>query len=297
MPALLAVSLLWAFSFGLTKRFLSDADPFAVSALRLLLAFLALLPWWRPRLLPRRETLLLLAIGGVQFGVMYAAYNYCFGVLQAWQAALLTVLTPLWVVLFSDLLDRRWNWLPWLAAGLSCAGAALADGRSWTNPALSKGFWAMQLANVCFAAGQVAWSRWRRTHGPAPSDLAVFCWPLLGGALVTGFAAACFGRPGAFVFNASQWLAMAFLGVFSSGLAFYFWNRAASKVSPGALAVANNLKTPLGVFVSLTIFGEMAALSDPASDLSRLFAGLLIVVLALRLASRQTPAGETLARR
>jgi len=297
MPALLAVSLLWAFSFGLTRRFLADADPFAVAALRLFLAFLALLPWWRPRLLPVRSTLILLAIGGVQFGVMYAAYNYCFGVLQAWQAALLTVLTPLWVVLFSDLLDRRWNRLSWLAAGLSCAGAALADGRSWTDPALAKGFWAMQLANVCFAAGQVAWSRWRRSQGPSPSDLSVFCWPLLGGALVTGLASLCFGREQSFVFSAEQWWVLSFLGVFSSGLAFFFWNRAASRVSPGTLAAANNLKTPLGILVSLTVFGELAALDSHLADLARLLAGLVIILLALRLAPRQTPAGETLARR
>jgi len=42
---LVAASLLWAFSFGLIKRHLATADPFAVAAVRLGISLLVFLPW------------------------------------------------------------------------------------------------------------------------------------------------------------------------------------------------------------------------------------------------------------
>ena len=44
MTWLLAASLLWAFSFGLIKRFLPDLDPWWVAAVRLSLATAAFAP-------------------------------------------------------------------------------------------------------------------------------------------------------------------------------------------------------------------------------------------------------------
>ncbi|MBD3220687.1 EamA family transporter, partial [bacterium] len=42
---LVLASLLWAFSFGLIKRFLPGLDPWWVATVRLLLATLAFAPW------------------------------------------------------------------------------------------------------------------------------------------------------------------------------------------------------------------------------------------------------------
>lgn len=70
---------------------------------------------------------------------------------------------------------------------------------------------------------------------------------------------------------------MIWLGVVASGLGFLIWNLGALRVSTSTLAVANNLKLPIAIIISLVIFGESA-------NLGLLAAGLAILLLALRLA-------------
>jgi len=79
----------------------------------------------------------------------------------------------------------------------------------------------------------------------------------------------------------SQWLTLAYLGVVASGVGFFLWNRGAVQVGPGALAVMNNLKVPLGVVAALTIFGEQA-------DLGRLAVGGGLMIVAAVIAARRT---------
>ncbi|MEI7567206.1 MAG: EamA family transporter, partial [Opitutaceae bacterium] len=71
MPFLLIVSLLWAFSFGLTKGLTAGLDGNLVAAIRLGLALLIFLPFLRLRALPLRTGLQLTGIGAIQFGLMY----------------------------------------------------------------------------------------------------------------------------------------------------------------------------------------------------------------------------------
>ena len=59
--------------------------------------------------MPARQTLLLLLIGAVQFGLMYICYNESFVYLQAHEVALCTVFTPVYVLLLHDARHRRQN--------------------------------------------------------------------------------------------------------------------------------------------------------------------------------------------
>ncbi|MGD9849218.1 MAG: EamA family transporter, partial [Desulfuromonas sp.] len=68
MTLLLLVSLVWAFSFGLIKGQLTGLDPNLVAFIRLALALLVFLPFYRPALLPPRFQLQLLVIGAIQYG-------------------------------------------------------------------------------------------------------------------------------------------------------------------------------------------------------------------------------------
>jgi drug/metabolite transporter (DMT)-like permease len=47
-----------------------------------------------------------------------------------------------------------------------------------------------------------------------------------------------------------------YLGLIASGLGFFLWNRGATRVDAGTLAVMNNAKIPLAVACSLLFFGE-----------------------------------------
>ena len=56
MYALVFVSILWAFSFGLIKGQLTGVDPLLVAAIRLLLCFLVFLPFYRWHKRPNKQS-------------------------------------------------------------------------------------------------------------------------------------------------------------------------------------------------------------------------------------------------
>ena len=133
----------------------------------------------------------------------------------------------------------------------------------------------VQLSNLCFAAGQLAY-RAVMARLPQPvSDHQVFFWLHFGGfAVLTPLAlplvrAATPPDP-----TLAQWAILVYLGVIASGICFFLWNRGARFVNAGQLAVMNNLKIPLGVAASLLVFRETAGLAT-------LFAGALLIVVAL----------------
>ncbi|MEI7901962.1 MAG: EamA family transporter, partial [bacterium] len=64
------------------------------------------------------------------------------------------------------------------------------------------------------------------------------------------------------------------LDILVSGLSYFLWNTGARRVPAGVLAVMNNLKIPLGVAISLLLFGEHT--SVPA-----LLAGSVLMCAAL----------------
>lgn len=278
MLYLVVVSLVWAASFGLLKHRLAGIHPDLVNLIRMLFALGVFLPWLiRPRSgwTGRRRTLRLVAIGAVQFGAMYALYNRAFAFLAGHQVAIATVLTPLYVTLFDDLLGRRIRWRFLACALLSVGGTAVSLGAGRVEGAAT-GLLLLQAANVCFAVGQVAY---RRTMaGVEGGDAAPMARAYVGGAAVVALAALP-QLGGLGTIRAEQWLTLAWLGAIGSGLCFFLWNAGARRVNTGVLAVMNDLKIPLGVLVSLLFFGEEA--SWP-----RLLTGMSVVALAGWLAHR-----------
>lgn len=256
MGYLLVVSLIWAFSFGLIKNSLAGVDPFFVAAARLGIALLVLLPFFRPRGLGRPLSIRLLMVGAVQYGGMYAAYTYAFHYLQAYEVALFTVFTPLYVSLYHGLIRRRLNPAYLLWAALAVAGAWLVKSGSALRPDLWAGFWIVQISNVCFAVGQVAYRR--ALAGRTQKDSQVFALLYLGGFAAAGLASMVFTDWHTLQIGAQQWLTLLYLGAVASGLCFFWWNAGARQVNTGTLAVFNNLKIPLAVVVSLAFFGERA---------------------------------------
>ncbi len=276
MLPLVVVSLLWAFSFGLIKRHLVGVDAAFVAAVRLGLALLVLLPFLRPRGLRPALGLQLVALGAVQFGLMYVCYIESFRFLRAYEAALFTITTPLFVTLLADALDRTFRPAALAAAALAVAATALVVLRSAELKITLSGLLLVQASNLCFAGGQV-WYRHLRRVAPDLRDRDVFALPYLGGfALALAVTA---GRDISVDLGTPQLLTLLYLGVIASGLGFFLWNYGAARVSAGTLAVMNNAKVPLAVAVSLVVFGEK-------TDLAPLVASLAVMGAALWLAER-----------
>ncbi|MFP4351226.1 MAG: EamA family transporter [Puniceicoccaceae bacterium] len=273
--ALVAVTVIWAFSFGLIERYLSGVDPFFVGAARLILAGLCFLPFLRTGDRSVVQRLELAGIGAVQFGIMYLCYLAAFRHLEAWQVALFSALTPIWVAGIDAVLRRRWESRFFLAAALSVAGAVVIRAKGPPGGDFLQGFLLMQAANAAFAVGQVWFREWKFRH-PAKPEKEVFAL-LYGGALALVAGAALFR--GTFAappeLPPSGWLVLLFLGTVASGLGFFLWNYGASRVSAGFLAAANNLVVPLGVLAAIAITGRRPDWFPLAAGSALILGGLI----------------------
>lgn len=291
MLLLVLVSLLWAFSFGLTKGLTSGLDGTFVATARLFLALLVFLPFLRLKGVNLRTGLTLAGIGAVQFGLMYLAYNESFRYLPAYQVALFTITTPILVTLLADALDRIFRSRALFAALLAMAGTAVVVFQSGAPLGTIKGFLLVQFANVTFAIGQVAYKRLRANQSTL-RDRDIFAL-LYAGAFAFTLPFALFRLDSATftltftftqftTFTLTQSLTLLYLGVIASGLGFFLWNKGATQVNTGTLAVMNNAKVPLAVACSLLFFGESA-------DLPRLLVSLTLLGIAVWLAERKKP--------
>jgi len=276
---LVAASCIWAASFGVIGNNLAGIPASFSAGIRLWIALLVFLPW--TRWTGWTDMLVCLAIGAVQFGLMSLAYMTSFAYLPSHEVVLFTVMTPVYVSLLNDLHDRTFHARNLLAALLAVAGSAVIVWHSDIEFSRSLiGFLLVEASNLCFALGQMAYRFWMSGRNAHATDLSVFCWLYLGGALVLLPGLLMTSSPTCNQLTGMQWFTLAFLGVIVSGASYFLWNRGARKTSPGTLAVLNNLKIPLGVAASLLLFGESAPLLP-------LFAGGILILLAILTSSRK----------
>ena len=275
MVYLLVVSLLWGFSFGLVKTEFSDLSGPTLAMLRLMIALPCFLPFLgKPFRSVNLQNAKLVAIGAIQFGLMYLALFSAFKYLTGYEVALLTIFTPLYVIIVDAILNRRSPplWF-WMTAFLAVLGA-LWIFNPQVIPQKLPGILLMQVANICFASGQVAY-RQIRSECPGTRDVECYALLYLGAVLVTlPFALPANPIEEIRQLDGSQWIALLYLGTIASGLGFFLWNSGAVRVNAATLAVFNNLKIPLATLISILVFREQASLG-------RLIPGLLILLIAL----------------
>jgi drug/metabolite transporter (DMT)-like permease len=255
MAYLLLVSLIWAFSFGLIKTNLTSIDPIVVTIIRLSIAALAFLPFFRPHKLSRKNAFYLLIIGGLEFGLMYMFYNLAFQYLKAYEVALFTISTPFFVALANSWFEKKWNAFYIITAIMAVIGTVIIKYNDIGSFGLFLGFFVVQLSNICFAIGQVLYRRVMRSNSQI-KDIEVFALPYFSGALLAVFASAFFVDWESVVITSIQWWNLLYLGILASGLGFFLWNYGARRTNIGGLAIFNNLKIPLAITVSLLFFGE-----------------------------------------
>ncbi|MDO9086107.1 MAG: EamA family transporter [Anaerolineaceae bacterium] len=260
MVYLLVVSIIWAFSFGLIKNQLAGLDANFIAAARLLISLLVFIPFLRVKGLTKKHTGWLLLVGAVQYGVMYIAYNYAFQYLKAYEVALFTIFTPIYVTLMNDAIRRRMHWVSLLATMVTVVGTAIVRRGGVIQSDILTGFLIVQISNLGFAFGQVYY---REIMAGLPigkfDNLKVFGLLYLGGFITAGLSAAVFTPWSSFAITNEQIMVLVYLGAIASGLSFFLWNVGARKVNAGSLAIFNDLKIPLAVIVSIVFFGEQAS--------------------------------------
>lgn len=274
MPYLLFVTVLWAFSFSLIGEYLAgQVDSYFAVLTRVLLAGAVFLPLTRWRGVAPRFICGVMLVGALQFGITYVCLYQSFRVLTVPEVLLFTVLTPLHVALIDDALNRRFNAWALLAAAVAVLGAAIIryDGVSGD---FIEGFLLLQLANATFAAGQVLYKHLVARY---PSDIPQyrrFGYFFVGALLVALPGWALLGNPAKLPTTDVQWLVLLFMGLLATALGQFWWNKGATLVDGGTLAVMNNLHVPVGLLINLLIWNEHA-------DLARLALGGGVIVASL----------------
>lgn len=279
MVYLVLVSLLWAFSFSLIKGRLAGLDPNAVAVVRLALALVVFLPWLRWCGVSRRLRWRLVMIGAVQFGLMYVCLMRSFNYLAAYEVAMFTIFTPLYIALLDGAVNREVARRTLGAAALAVIGAAVLRWEPGADGGLI-GFLLVQGSNLSFAAGQLAYRRTRAALPANTRDHQIFALPYAGGVALALLIFLPFTDWAAFRPTVAQWQVLAYLGVIASGLGFFGWNLGATRTTAARLAAANNLVVPLAVVVALLLFGESA-------PLGRLAVSAALLGLALVIADRR----------
>ncbi len=296
MLYLLLISLIWAFSFGLIKGNLIELSPDFVAFSRIALALLVFTPFFRKKNITLQTALSFTFIGAVQYGLMYLFFIRSCHYLPAHLIVLFTACTPVYVTLIDNMMTKSFHLKHLIAAIIAFLGIGALQYQNLEWKAEITGIIFIQLSDLCFAFGQVAY---KKIKEPSMQDSHIYALLFLGGALVTAISTTLFGGWGSFfILSSKQSYLLLYLGIIASALCFFGWNKAALKVKVGTLAVFNNIKIPLGVAVSILFFGEKANL--PPLLLSSLFllAALFLTQKKSQLTSlRQKPSPDILQNR
>jgi carboxylate/amino acid/amine transporter len=260
MLYLLTASILWSLSFGLIGHFLHGVDSNAIAFIRLTISLSIFLPFLKLRKNETVPVMRLILLGAVQYGIMYLAYIRSYQYLESYQVAVFTIFTPIFVTLIYDAMQQRFHRPHLLAALLAVVGSAIIV---WPDRAVGgtlRGILLIQLANLCFAFGQVGYKTLRATSrsGSVSEDASLFAYLYLGAVIVAGTFSGFTTDWHNFTLTQSQIYTLLYLGILPSGIAFFLWNVGAKRVNSGILAAFNNAKIPLAVLASLLLFQEKA---------------------------------------
>ena len=289
MPYLIAVTVLWAVSFNLIGAYLAgQVDSYFAVLTRVLLALLVFLPLTQFRGVPRPFIAGVTLVGALQFGITYLCLYLSFNVLTVPEVLLFTVLTPLYVTLINDALNKRFN--PWalLAAAVAVRGAVIMR-YDRINGDFFHGFLLLQVANISFAAGMVLYKHLVQWY---PSDVPLyrrFGYFFIGALLVALPAWWAFGNAEKLPTTLTQWGILLWMGILATALGQFWWNKGATLVDAGRLAIMNNANVPLGILINVLFWNS-------PTDWPRLIVGGLLIIgslMLLRLPSslRTSPAG------
>ena len=271
MNYLVIVTVLWAFSFSLIGQYLAgqvDSDFAVLVRVVIAMAVFAPMTVWRglPSALMRGFWL----AGALQFGVTYLCLYRSFTVLTVPEVLLFTVLTPIYVTLLDDALERRFNRWAMLAAAVAVIGGIIIRFRPLHGDYLM-GFILLQIANATFAAGQVICRRLLMRY-PTEIPMYRFFGHFFLGALVLAVPSwLLFGDPSKLPQSTMQWGVLVYMGLFATALGMYWWIKGSTQVDAGVLAVMNELHVPAGLLVNVLIWNR-------GTDLHRLALGGLVIM-------------------
>ncbi len=281
---LFAAAAIWGGMYVVSKYVLGFIPPLTLLAARLVLGAAVLLlvmaagrqPWARPRDLPR-----LALLGVVGFGVSLSAQFIGTRLSSAAHGAVITSVTPAFILVFAGgLLRERITWQKILAVGVATAGVLLVVGPPSDVALAARAFWGdlfLLVAGITWALYTVL-ARLAADRYPA---ITVTTYATLFGILcilpaVPLEVREVVGRS----FPGAVWLGVLYLGVISTALAFYLWNKGFTLLDASTGSLFFFVQPVVGALLGWLLLGESLG--------GRFLLGSMAVIAGGVMATRQT---------
>jgi carboxylate/amino acid/amine transporter len=274
MSRLFIANLIWAFSFSLIGHYVSGkVDIYLSIFLRLFIGLLIWLPFLRFKSVYKKDALICVAVGALQIGCMYLAYYKSFSLLKVNEVALFTATTPLYITFFGNLLARKFSWISILAGLVATLGACVIRWSELSENFI-QGFLLVQLANICFALGQVCYRKYISEETKESEQKSFFAFFYIGALLPVMPLLISRINNLSLEMPQSTALTLLWLGVMASGVSYFLWSSGSKKVSIGELAVMNNVLIPMAILANVIIW-------SPEMNWQKFIFGSIIIVGAL----------------
>ena len=161
MIYLIITTVIWSFSFSIIGNYLSpQINSWTLAFFRSLIAFIFFLPWFRKDI-SYKYLIRITSIGALQIGLMYVFYLTAFNYTTVQRILLFTITTPFYIVLISNLFERKFKLPVFLLSIFSIIGAFFLRTIYFDKNDLI-GFVLIQSANLCFASGQILYRRFKQ---------------------------------------------------------------------------------------------------------------------------------------
>ncbi len=253
MNYLIAITLIWAFSFSFIGEFLAGrVDSYFAVLVRVALASLVFLPFTKFRGVQNALKFKIMGIGVVQIGLMYMFFYNSFLYLSVPEVVLFTIFTPIFVTLIYDAFNKQFRSLYLISTAIAVLGAYIIRYHE-VNSGFITGFLMVQGANFCFALGQSYYKKVMQDYKDI-NQKDIFGYFHFGALIVAIIAFALFGNMQKTTLNLAQCGVLIWLGVVASGVGYFMWNKGATMVDAGVLAIMNNALVPAGLIVNLIIW-------------------------------------------
>ena len=280
MYYLIITTILWSFSFSLIGNFLAlEMNSWTLAFLRSLVACIFFAPWINFKI-PFDYVIKMIIIGTLQIGIMYLLYLNSFNYASVQKILLFTITTPLYVFIITQLFKGEFKLTSVSIIITSIIGGLIIRMTPFDIADLTA-LLLVQLANICFASGQVFYRRLKKHNKDTANINTDFAFFFIGATFITllGLIASPYkySNPE----SVEQWLLILWLGGGASGVGYYLWDYGSTKVKVETLATMNNLVIPLGLFVDIIFFSGN-------HDFQTLIIGTLIIISSIAASLKYT---------
>ncbi len=260
----LAINLIWAASYPLSKEAMHDFPAFGLALWRVTGGAVVLLPFLRRRDFPRRvsarDVLCFFMMGVVGCAAATALQFIATTKTLASTIALLVALETLMVMIFARLfLGERARARAWTGALIAFGGVVLISVDPKEPSLFSSGsvegtLW-MLASLVCYTVYTLTGKRMAERWGPSALTALPFLFAaLVGIPLLAWWDPADFART--LVPTAAEWRVILIVGVLGAGLAYYVWNWLVCRMNVGELSRSLYFQPVAGLALSAWLLGE-----------------------------------------